>query len=63
LERSAILAPNILVTKAIDLPANQEQLKKKTYEDAIKAYDEFIKRFPQSEDVESALSGKDGRWR
>jgi tetratricopeptide (TPR) repeat protein len=58
LERSAILLPNILVTKGIELPDNQAQLKTRTYQDAIKSYDDFIKRFPQSEDVESALSGK-----
>jgi TolA-binding protein len=58
LERSAILIPNILVTKAMEIPPTQEQQKKLTYDGAIKAYDEFIKRFPQSEDVESALSGK-----
>jgi tetratricopeptide (TPR) repeat protein len=58
LERSAILVPNILVTKGLDLPENQAQLRKKTFDEAIKAYDDFMKRFPQSEDVESALSGK-----
>lgn len=58
LERSAILVPNILVTKALDLPTGQAQLQKKTFEEAIKGYDDFIKRFPQSDDVESALSGK-----
>lgn len=58
LERSAILVPNILVTKGLELPQGQADLAKKTYTDAIKAYDDFIKRFPNSEDVESALSGK-----
>src|SRR5262249_25959903 len=58
LERSAILIPNILVTKALELPPTQDAGRKKTFEDAIKAYDDFIKRFPQSEEVESALSGK-----
>lgn len=58
LESSAILVPNVLSTKAGELPPGQEVLKKKTFEDAVKGYDEFIQKFPKSEEVETALLGK-----
>jgi tetratricopeptide (TPR) repeat protein len=58
LERSYVLVPQVLTTKAVELPADQETLRKKTFEDAIKSFDEFTQKFPQSPEVETALFGK-----
>ena len=58
LERSYVLVPQILSTKAAELPATQIEQRKRAFQDAIKGFDEFVTKFPKSLEVETALYGK-----
>lgn len=58
LERSYVLVPQILSTKAAELPATQVEQRKRAFQDAIKGFDDFIAKFPKSLEVETALYGK-----
>ncbi len=58
LERSALLIPQIQVQKADQAPADQPTVREKSFKDAIKGFDEFVKKFPKSPEVETALLGK-----
>jgi TolA-binding protein len=56
-EISASMAPQFLAAKAAKMSVN-DPARKTTFEEAVKQYDAFIKRFPQSEEVEMANYGK-----
>ena len=58
LERCAVLIPQIISTKASDLPPTQTAERKKAFQDAVAKYDEFIAKYPASQEVETALYGK-----
>lgn len=58
LERSYVLVPQILSTKAAELPATQVEQRKRAFDEAIKGFDEFVTKFPKSLEVETALYGK-----
>jgi len=57
LERSLVLIPQSHLAKA-DAMKQEDPLRTKAYEDAVRAFDEVIRRFPNSEEVESANYGK-----
>ncbi len=57
LELSYSLVPQILSAKAAKLPPDAPA-RKTAFQDAIKKFDEFIQKFPNSEEVESANYGK-----
>ncbi len=57
LELSYSFVPQILSAKASKLPLDSPA-RKLAYVDAIKKYDDFITKFPKSEEVESANYGK-----
>ncbi|HEX5176081.1 MAG TPA: tetratricopeptide repeat protein [Chthoniobacteraceae bacterium] len=56
-ELSASMAPQFLAAKAAKMSAN-DPARKAAFEEAVKEYDAFIKRFPQSDEVEMANYGK-----
>lgn len=58
LERSYVLVPQILSTKAAELPATQVEQRKKAFQEAVKGFDDFVTKFPKSPEVETALYGK-----
>jgi len=49
--------PQILSSKAASLPAGDAK-RKAAFEEAIKKFTEFLAKYPQSSDVESAVSGR-----
>jgi outer membrane protein assembly factor BamD (BamD/ComL family) len=57
LELSAILIPQVTVARASKLPA-EDPARKDALADAVKQFDAFVAKFPQSEEVESANLGK-----
>ncbi len=58
LERSYVLVPQIISTKAAELPPAQVAQRKRAFEDAVKGFDDFVAKFPKSLEVETALYGK-----
>lgn len=58
LERCYVLVPQILSTKAAELPPTQVEQRKRAFQDAIKGFDDFVVKFPKSIEVETALYGK-----
>ncbi|MEQ1859365.1 MAG: tetratricopeptide repeat protein [Chthoniobacteraceae bacterium] len=58
LERSYVLVPQILSTKAAELPATQVEQRKRAFLEAVKGFDDFAVKFPKSPEVETALYGK-----
>ena len=59
LELSQVLVPQILTAKASKLDPT-DPARKAALEQAVKRFDEFINKFPQSEEVETANYGKSG---
>ena len=57
LERTYVLIPQIYLAKAEAMKPD-DPLRSKTFEDAIRAFDDVVKKFPASEEVESANYGK-----
>lgn len=57
LERTYIWTAQIYLAKAEGMKP-EEQLRTKTFQDAIRAFDDIVKKFPNSEEVESANYGK-----
>lgn len=58
LERSYVLLPQILSTKASEMPLTEGEARKTTFQEAIKGFEEFMTKFPRSPEVETALYGK-----
>jgi len=58
LERSYVLLPQILSTKASELPLTQGEGRKTAFQEAIKGFEDFMTKFPKSTEVETALYGK-----
>lgn len=57
LERTYVWIPQIYLAKAEGMKP-EEQLRTKTFQDAIRAFDDVVKKFPTGEEVESANYGK-----
>jgi TolA-binding protein len=57
LEQAASLIPQVSVAKATKLPPT-DPARRGAYEEAIRQYDQFLQKFPQSAEVESANYGK-----
>lgn len=57
LERVFLLIPQIYVTQAVGMK-EEDPLRKVTLQNAIKAFDDLIKKFPTGDEVESAFYGK-----
>lgn len=58
LERCYVLVPQILSTKAAELPPAQTEQRKKAFGEAIKGFEDFMAKYPKSPEVETALYGK-----
>ena len=57
LERTYLLIPQIYLTKGVSMDL-KDPLRARTFQDAIKAFDALLAKFPNGEEAESALYGK-----